>query len=442
VPGQKFLEKILKNLVFFLVFLFCSLRADYKVDEFSLKNGLKVIMIEKKSVPIVDCSIWFSCGSKCDALFKSGEAHFLEHLACKNHKRKFMNYLGDIGADWNAFTSANMVCFYEIFPKECLEKVLSFESERMRSLEIEEKDFQNEKKAILEERGMRVDSNEWGKSYEVFLSNVFNRQVGGIDVIGWKHEIESIEVEDLQDYYRTWIVPNNATLILVGDFDKEEAKQLIKKYFEDIPASKLPEKISSSKKTDGKKFIEYKSVKIESSSIKYTYKIPFLFKNNLRKSTALSLALEVLEQPLSFVNGILKQMTNTVSSLWFLYSDSLHEYVDVYFSTNAIDNLDKIDAAWSYFRKRIINGCINESDLQKIKRRKLIELAYKKEDIEQISNYFGGNLMKGLSVKEILSLDNLIQSITVKECNDVLKEVFSTSSIAVMKILPKGYDRD
>jgi len=116
--------------------------------------------------------------------------------------------------------------------------------------------------------------------------------------------------------------------------------------------------------------------------------------------------------------------------------------VDVYFSTNAIDNLDKIDAAWPYFRKRIINGCINESDLQKIKRKKLIELAYKKEDIEQISNYFGGNLMKGLSVKEILSLDNLIQSITVKECNDVLKEVFSTSPIAVMKILPKGYDRD
>ena len=434
----------MKNLLFFLVFLFCNVGADYKINEFSLKNGLQIIMIEKKSVPIIECSIWFKCGSKCDALFKSGCAHFLEHLACKNHKQRFMNYLGDIGAEWNAFTSVNEVCFYEIFPKECLEKVLSFESERMRSLEIEDKDFQNEKKAILEERGMRVDSNEWGKYYEVFLSNVFNRQVGGIDVIGWKHEIASIEIEDLQDYYRTWIVPNNATLILVGDFDEEAAKRLIKKYFEDIPSTKLTEKSPSAIKIDGKKFIEYKSTKMKSSSVRYTYKVPFLSKNNLRKSVALSLASEVLNQPLSFIDGILKQMTDTISDFGFLYSDSVHEYdtLDVYFSTNTIDNLDKIDTSWAYFIKRIIKGCISESELQKIKKRKLIELAYKKEDIDRISNYFGSRLVKGLSSKEILSLDNLIQSITVKECNDVLKEVFSTSPISVMKTLPKGYDRD
>lgn len=422
-----------------------NVNADYKLDEFTLQNGLRVVMIERKSVPIISFSIWFRCGSKYDAPLKSGCAHFLEHLACENHKRKFSNYLDDIGAEHNAFTSINTVCFYEIFPRECFEKILDFESERMKSLEIEDKVFQNEKKAILEERGRSIDANIQRKYYEVFLSNVFNRQVGGISVIGWKHEIESIEIEDLKDYYKTWIVPNNATIILVGDFDREATKSLIKKYFENIPSKTLPQKSSSTRKMNNKKSIECRSTKTGSlSTIKYTYKVPFLCKNNLRKSIALSLALEILEQPTFFVNGILKQMTDTVSSFGISCTALFYEYdiLDVTFATHAIDNLDRIEENWAYFRKKIINGCVNETELQKIKKRKLIALAYKKEDISQISDYFGWNLMCGLSLKDILSIDDLIQSITVKECNDVLKEIFSTSPISVMKTLPKGYDRD
>ena len=435
----------MKKLLFFLFFSILSVNADFKTDEFSLKNGMNVIMIERRSVPIISLSVWYKCGSKCDMLSKSGVAHFLEHLACSNQKREFGNYLEEIGAENNAFTSINTICFYEIFPKDCLEKVLFFEAKRMKNLEIEDKVFQNEKKAILEERGMRVDSNDWGKYREVFFSNVFNRQIGGIEVIGWKHEIESVKIEDLKAYYKMWMVPNNATIILVGDFDKEIAKRLIKKSFEGIPSAKLPEKSSSLENMNGRKFIEFSPTKNRSlSTIKYTYKIPFLFKNNLRKSIALLLALEILEQPSSFINIIMKQMTDTVSDTDFLYMKSIYEYdtLDVVFYTNKIDNLDKVSNAWQYFRKKIINGCVNDAELQKIKRKELIALAYKKEDIQKISEYFGANLLSGLSMKEILSIDDLIQSMTVKECNDVLREVFSTSPISIMKTLPKGYDRD
>ncbi len=434
----------MKKLLLFLVFLLFGVHADYDASEFFLKNGLRVVLIERKSVPIIECSIWFRCGSKCDAPLKSGCAHFLEHLAFENHQKKFRDYLYDIGAATNAFTNINTICFHEIFPKEHLEKVLSFESERIRSLEIEDKVFQNEKKAVLEERGMSINSNIWGKCSEVFLSNVFNRLVGGISVIGWKHEIESIEVEDLKDYYKIWIVPNNAIIILVGDFDKEKAKQLIKKYFEDIPTAELPKKISPPQKIDCKKSIELKSTQTNTSTVEYVYKVPFLYKNNLRKAWALNLALEVLEQPSSFVNGILKHMTDIVLSFGVSYTALFYEYdiLSVFFGIDAIDNLDKIETHWSYFKKKILNGCINEEALQKIKKRKRIELAYEKEDIDRISQYFGWNLILGFSLKDISSVDDLIQSITVKECNDVLKEVFSTYPISVMKTLPKGFDRD
>lgn len=435
----------MKRLLFFFVFLMFTANANFKADEFSLKNGMKVIMIEKKSVPIISFSVWYKCGSKCDILSKSGAAHFLEHLACENHKRVFGDYLEEIGAEHNAFTFFNTICFYEIFPADCLEKVLFFESERMKSLEIEDKVFQNEKKAILEERGMRVDADIWGRYGEIFLSNIFNRQIGGIEVIGWKHEIESIEVEDLQVFYKKWITPNNAILILVGDFEKESAKKLIEKYFGTIARGDSPKIFSLNNKEFNEKLIEYRSTENgPSSAITYVLKVPFLSKNNLRKSLALSLALEILEQPISFTETILKRMSNIISGVNFSYTDSVYQFdiLGITFHATSIDNLDKVEIAWPYLKKKILTDCISENDLKKIKKRKLISLAYKKEDIQQIAEYFGWNLMSELSVKEILSLDNTVQSITVKECNDVLKEVFSTSPISVIKTLPKGYDRD
>lgn len=419
--------------------------ADFKADEFSLKNGMKVIMIEKKSVPIISLSVWYKCGSKCDMLSKSGAAHFLEHLACENHKRIFSDYLEEIGAENNAFTFFNTICFYEIFPSDCFEKVLSFESERMKSLEIEDKVFQNEKKAILEERGMRVDADVQGRYGEVFLSNIFNRQIGGIEVIGWKHEIESIEIEDLQAFYKKWITPNNAILILVGDFEKKSAKELIEKYFGTVSRGDSPKISSLNNKEFNKKLIECRSTENgPSSAITYVLKVPFSPKNNLRKSLALSLALEILEQPSSFTETILKQMSNIISTVNFSYTDSVYQFdiLDITFHATSIDNLDKVEIAWPYLKKKILADCISENDMKKIKRRRLISLAYKREDIQHIAEYFGWNLMFGLPVKEILSLDNMVQSITVKECNDVLQEIFSTSPISVMKTFPKGYDRD
>lgn len=435
----------LKRLLFFLFLFIFSANANYKLDEFTLNNGLRVILIERKSVPIISFSIWYKCGSKCDTPSRSGVAHFLEHLAFLNHKQELSNYLEDIGANKNAFTSLNSMCFYEIFPKDCLEKVLSYESRRMKNLKIEESVFQNEKKAILEVRGMRIDADVSGKYGESFLAQAFNRQIGGISIIGWKHEISSITIEDLQDFYKKWIVPNNATIIAVGDFDKNSIKQLIEKYFGPIPSSDLPKLNYSAQLESIPKLIQSSSVKNgPSSTVEYIFKMPFSTNKNLRKSLAFELALDVIRQPSFFVNSLLKQMNDIATSFAFSYIDNYyqHDCLFVTFETSSIDKLDTVETTWKYLKKKIAQGCIQEADLNKIKKRKLISLAYKKEDIENISNYFGWLIMSGLSTKDILTIDDIIQSITVQECNDVLKEVFSLSPICTMKTFPRGYDRD
>ena len=435
----------MKKLAILLLFFLVPIRADYKVDKFHLKNGLRIIFIEKKTVPIISLSIWYNCGSRCDDLSKSGVAHFLEHLAFLSNKKEFCEYLDDIGADKNAFTSVNAVCFHEIFNKVYLEKVLIQEAKRLRGLSIDHEVFINEKKAILEERGMTIDSDPEGIYQEILQANLFNRQAGGIDVIGWKHEIENIQGKDLQNFYKKWIVPNKATLILVGDFDLNLSKQLIEKYFGNIPEKKLLLKRTfEENKNYLPREIEYRSTKNGSlASAEYVYKVPFNPQNNLRKFLALSLAAEILDQPLFFIKGILKKMCDSVNSVNFSYKNFYQfSTFSVRFNTNSVDNLDFAEEMWPYFRKKLISEGIDEKSLNKIKKQNLISLAYQKEDIEKMSHYIGFLLTFGFSVEQIKSMDTIVQSITLKECDDVLKEIFSQKPMVIMRALPKGYDRD
>lgn len=435
----------MKRLVIFLSFFVLLVSADHKVEEFYLKNGLRVILIEKKTVvPIISLSIWYKCGSQCDAVSKSGVAHFLEHIAFDFSKREFCEYLDDIGADKNAFTSINVVCFHEIFNKIYLEKVLFNEAKRLQGLDIEDEVFHNEKKAVLEERSMSVDSNSDGMYSEILLANLFNRQIGGIEVIGWKHEIESIEKKDLKRFYEKWIAPNNATLILVGDFNSNQVKQWTEKYFENIPSVKSSREIPEENKNYFPREIEYRSTKNGVlASAEYVYRVPFKSKNNVRKSIALSIVVEILEQPLFFIKGIMKKISDVVCAVSISYEDYYqYDTFSIRFNTNSVDDLNSAEEMWPYFRKKLINKYINEEHLNKIKKQKLIALAYQKEDIEKISNYFGWPLSFGFSLEDIKSADKIIQSITVEECNNVLQEVLSQKPIAIMRSLPKGYDRD
>ena len=129
-----------------------------------------------------------------------------------------------------------------------------------------------------------------------------------------------------------------------------------------------------------------------------------------------------------------------------LYNMGLNNYQYDILSLNltgtSVDNLEEAKENWEYFQTKLCKNCITEEELKKIKKKKLISLAYQKEDVEKISNHFGWYLTTGISLKDILSMDEIIQSITVKECNDVLREIFSSEPIFSAEIMPKGYDRD
>jgi zinc protease len=201
----------LKKIIFSLIFLTFNSCAKYDAFEFALDNGLRVVCVKRNSVPIIAFSIWYKCGSKCDLVSKSGVAHYLEHTAFSS-KKEFRDFLEEIGAECNAFTSFNTICFYEIVPKEHLETIFLNESDRMKSIQIDDTDFLSEKGAILEERSMRTDNDPEGAYQETMLANMFNRKTGGIGIIGWKHEINGIKKQETSQFYLIPLVQDQAEL--------------------------------------------------------------------------------------------------------------------------------------------------------------------------------------------------------------------------------------
>ncbi|MDR1334570.1 MAG: insulinase family protein [Holosporaceae bacterium] len=410
-----------------------------------LKNGLRIICIEKKTSPIIFFSIWYKCGSQNDAISKSGVAHYLEHMAFVSNKMEFSNFLEDVGAIKNAFTSFNVICFHEVVPQEHIETVFSHEAARMESLDIADDVFLSEKSAILEERSMRIDNNPNGAMQESYLANIFSRKVGGIEIIGWRHEIESIQKEDLYKFHDKWFAPNNAVIIISGDFDLQKIKSLAEKYFGKIPSKNNNIVASEIETPSCLKEITYGSPKKgDLSSVEYTYKVPFSSKNSLRKSIALEVAIMAMNRPAFFVKKMMTDVTNRALRVSFEYVNRIFPYdiVCVDFPTSLIDNVQEIEKLWKHLKNKVAEVGISKAELNAVKRQYLLSLAYKKDDIVDMSNHFGWLMVCGYSLDEIQSIDDIIQSITEKECNELLAQIFLQEPCAVSKTVPKGYDRE
>ena len=409
--------------------------------DLTLSNGLRVICIEKKNVPIISCIVYYKCGSDDDAISKSGVAHYLEHMAFFNNKCEFSDFLEGIGAEFNAFTSNQLICFEEVVPTEHIETVLKHESMRMGEFDIDIEKFKSEKGAILEERSMRTDNYPDGQYSELENAYIFNR----IPIIGWRNEIESITPNDLVKFRNKWFAPNNAVIFLTGDIDVANIKSLVKKYFEKIPSKNIVRTKKNKDKPKNTKVIEFKSSKIGTlACANYTYFVPQTINKNFRKKMAAELAFAVLNQSKSMFKNTLEHSFNIANKIHFVYdhTSNIFDTLEIELQCSSIDNLYKSEDVLKYLLEKILCNGISETELNIVKRQNALADAYKKEDIATISFLMVNYFANGYSLEEIQKMDDVIQSINAKECNDILCEILKSSPIAISRMLPKEHDSD
>lgn len=213
-------------------------------EQYTLDNGLHVILHQDKTTPIVAVSVMYHVGSKNENPERTGFAHFFEHLMFEGSENigrgEFDKYVQNAGGNLNANTSFDRTYYYEILPSNELALGLWLESERMLHARVDVKGIETQREVVKEERRQRIDNQPYGSILEETFKRAYSVHPYKWPVIGSMAHLEAAEENDYKQFYKDFYVPNNAVLSIAGDIDIEETKALINKYFASIPKSAAP----------------------------------------------------------------------------------------------------------------------------------------------------------------------------------------------------------
>jgi zinc protease len=217
-------------------------RLDYTMT--TLSNGMKVVFLEDHSTPIVHTEVWYHVGSKNEKPGRTGFAHLFEHMMFKGSKNVepegHPSWISSIGGQSNAYTTEDATVFWQTTPAQYLPLVLWLEADRLASLRISEDVFKAEREVVKEERRMRIDNQPYGRLNELIYGQAFTVHPYKHPTIGSMRDLEAASVDDVRDFFHTYYVPSNATVVIVGDFETKEAQELVTRYLGRIPKSDRP----------------------------------------------------------------------------------------------------------------------------------------------------------------------------------------------------------
>jgi len=248
------------------------------VKEYTLENGLKILFLQDKNAPIVTFQIWYKVGSRNEKPGITGISHLFEHMMFKGSKNlgpeEHSRRINAVGGMENAFTQWDVTGYFEIVPSEHLELPIYLEAERLQNLNLIPETLKSEREVVKEERRLRTENDPVGLALEQLFALSFIAHPYHWPVVGWMSDLDAITLEDCKNYFKTYYAPNNAVIILVGDFEIDNALSLIKKYFGNIQNEVSPPDVKT--KEPEQKGIRIAEVKIlaEAPIILAGYKAP------------------------------------------------------------------------------------------------------------------------------------------------------------------------
>jgi zinc protease len=210
----------------------------------TLPNGLTLVLSEDHSTPIVHVQVWYHVGSKNERKGRTGFAHLFEHMMFKGSKNvaaeEHTSIIAGYGGQSNAYTTDDETVFWETLPSQYLPLAVWLEADRMATLRIDKDTFVNEREVVKEERRMRVDNQPYGRLTEIIYDHAFNTHPYKHPTIGSMGDLEAASIEDVRDFYQTYYVPENATVVIVGDFDVAQARDIANQYLGRVPKAVRP----------------------------------------------------------------------------------------------------------------------------------------------------------------------------------------------------------
>lgn len=214
------------------------------ITQFQLENGLRVILSEDHSAPVVAVAVYYDVGSRNEVKGRSGFAHLFEHMMFQGSenvgKAEHFQYIEHNGGTLNGSTHPDFTNYFEFLPSNQLELALWLEADRMRSLKITPANLKNQKEAVKEEKRLSIDNQAYWPALTKLDEAIYKNWANAHPTIGSMQDLDAATIKDVKDFFDTYYAPNNAVLAIAGDMDLTQAETLVRKYFATIPKQKKP----------------------------------------------------------------------------------------------------------------------------------------------------------------------------------------------------------
>lgn len=214
------------------------------IEEFTLANGLRVVLSPDRTIPVVSIAVYYDVGSRNEKEGRTGFAHLFEHMMFQGSenvpKAAHFQYIFHAGGTMNGTTSTERTNYFETLPANHLPLAFWLESDRMRSLKVTQENLDNQRNAVQEEKRLRYDNQPYVNAFLRMNELIFKNQANAHSTIGSMEDLDAATIDDVREFFRIYYAPNNAVLTVVGDFENAQARDLVNKYFSDIPAQSDP----------------------------------------------------------------------------------------------------------------------------------------------------------------------------------------------------------
>ena len=406
-----------------------------EVTSFTLDNGMEVVVIEDHRAPVVVHMVWYRVGSADEPVGASGVAHYLEHLLFKATDKlesgEFSATVAANGGSDNAFTSYDYTAYFQRVAADRLELMMDMESNRMNNLILTERDIEVERQVVLEERNQRTENNPNALAREQFRAALYQNHRYGVPIIGWKHEMEQLELEDALDFYDLYYSPNNAILIVAGDVYPDEVKALAEQYYGVIPAEPdLPERIRPEEPPQrAERRITFVDPRVSQPYVTRSYLAPERDSGAQEEAAALVYLSELLGgSPFTSDLGIALQF-ETQTAVFAGTGYSGNSLDDTSFSVTVAPSegvtLSEAEAAMDQVIADFLADPIDPERIERIRSQVRASEIYAKDDVSGLARRYGAGLTQGLTIEDIQAWPDVLQAVTEEDIKTVAAKVFN-----------------
>lgn len=417
-----------------------------EVTTYQLDNGMDVVVIEDHRAPVVVHMLWYRAGSADEPVGSSGVAHYLEHLLFKAtdtvESGEFQRVVAENGGSDNAFTSYDYTGYFQRVAADRLPLMMQYEADRMNNLVLTEEDIVSERGVILEERNQRTENSPNALAREQMRASQFLNHRYGVPIIGWKHEMETLDMDDALSFYDLYYSPNNAILVVAGDVQPDEVLALAQEHYGPIPMEPdLPERFRTQEppQTAERRLI-FEDPRVAQPYITRSYLAPERDAGAQEDAAALTYLADLLGgSPFTSALGIALQFETSTAVYVGAYYDGLN-LDDGTFGFTVVPSEgvslqeaeDAMDAAIVDF----LAAGIDPERMEALRTQLKAGEIYARDNVGGLARRYGVALTSGLTVQDVQAWPDILQAVTAEDVLAVAERVLDRNQSVTGWVIP------